>query len=104
MEKKRKHGEFLVLMALSDGPKHGYEVAKYIEDKSNGFFRMAFGSLYPILHNLEKNNFVTVEIENEDSARPRKVYKLTKLGKQQATQETSDFMLFYKATTKLVPS
>ncbi len=91
-------------MALSDGPKHGYEVAKYIEDKSHGFFKMAFGSLYPILHKLEKNNLVTVEIENEDSARPRKVYRLTKLGKQQATQETADFVLFYKATTKLVPS
>lgn len=101
---KRKHGEFLILMALSDGPKHGYEVAKYIEEKSNGFFKMPFGSLYPILHKLEKNDFVTVEIENEDSARPRKVYKLTKLGKQQANQETTDFQLFYKATTKLVPS
>lgn len=91
-------------MALVDGPKHGYEISKYIEERSNGFFKMPFGTLYPILHNLEKQSYVTVDVEGEDTARPRKVYKLTKVGKQQATQDTADFQLFCKATTKLVPT
>lgn len=103
-ESKRKHAEFLTLMALMDGPKHGYEVSKYIEEKSNGFFRLPFGTLYPILHRLEKEGLVDVNLEDKDSARPKKVYKLTKSGKEQAHYEVSDFHVFIKATNKLVPT
>jgi PadR family transcriptional regulator, regulatory protein PadR len=89
-------------MALVNGPKHGYEISKHIEEKSNGFFKMPFGTLYPILHNLEKLKYVTVLIEEADSLRPKKVYSLTKLGKTQATADIEQFQLFYKATNKLV--
>jgi PadR family transcriptional regulator PadR len=103
-ETKRKHAEFLILMALLDGPKHGYSISKYIEDKSNGFFRMPFGTLYPILHRLEKDAIVTVEVADQDSGRPQKIYKLTKTGKQQANTEIEGFELFSKATNRLVPT
>lgn len=103
MEKKRKHAEFLILMALTDGPKHGYEVSKFIESRSKGVFKMPFGTVYPILHKLEKLNYVTVETKVAESARPKKVYKLTKAGRQQASADVADFQLFYKATSRLVP-
>ena len=102
-EKKRKHAEFLTLMALLDSPKHGYDVSKFIEEKSNGFFRMPFGTLYPILHRLEKEGLVTVELEDKNSLRPKKIYKLTKSGKQMAHNEVSEFQLFYKAANRMVP-
>lgn len=103
MEKKRKHAEFLILMALTDGPKHGYEVSKFIESKSKGFFKMPFGTVYPILHKLEKLSYVTVETKDAASARPKKVYKLTRAGKQQASNDVESFQMFYKATSRLVP-
>ena len=96
-----KQGPFLVLMALLNGPKHGYEIAKHIEEKSNGLFKMPFGTLYPILHRLEKQAYVTVEDERS-SARPKKIYKLTKEGKSQANNEIGEFQLFVKTLNKMV--
>ena len=104
MAKKRKHKEFLILMALMDGPKHGYEVSKHIEEKSNGFFKMPFSTLYPILHSLEKSGFVSMSLKNKESLKPKKVYRLTKKGEKQAHQEVEEFDLFFLATKNLVPS
>ena len=103
VEKTSQQATFLILMSLLDGPKHGYDVAKYIEQRSNGFFRMPFGTLYPLLHRLEKSGFVTVDLEDSESARPKKVYKLTKSGKRHAQEEAAGFQLLSKAIEKMVP-
>jgi PadR family transcriptional regulator, regulatory protein PadR len=97
----RKQSAFLALMALVDGPKHGYEISKYIEAKSNGFFRMPFGTLYPILHRLEKEGFLAGNNDSDD--RGKKTYKLTASGKKQAQSEVDEFQLFSRAMNRLVP-
>lgn len=89
-------------MALLDGPKHGYEVAKFIEGRSNGFFRMPFGTLYPILHRLEKDGLVSCEVEGSE-AKPKKVYKLTRTGKTTAGEEATDFQHLTRAIARMVP-
>ncbi len=99
----RSQGTFLVLMALLEGPKHGYEVSKFIEAQSSGFFRMPFGTLYPILHRLEKNGFVTCTVEASGAEREKKVYRLTASGKKQAEGEVSEYQLFTRAVNKLMP-
>lgn len=91
-------GLFLVLMALLDGPKHGYEISKHIEARSNGFFRMPFGTLYPILHKLEKAELIKGEDNGE-----KKTYKLTALGRKNAAQEVGEFQEYSKAMNRLVP-
>lgn len=97
----RNQGSFLVLMALMDGPKHGYEIAKFIEARSNGFFRMPFGTLYPILHRLEKDGMLLSEsADNED--RGKKTYKLTAAGRKHAQGEVSEFQMYAKAMNRLV--
>jgi DNA-binding PadR family transcriptional regulator len=90
-------------MALMESPKHGYEIAKYIETRSNGFFRMPFGTLYPVLHRLEKEGLVDGSIDTSDSEREKKVYRLTAAGKRQAQGEIGEFQQFYKAVNRLVP-
>ncbi len=99
---RKRQADFLVLMALLDGPKHGYDVSKFIEERSNGFFRMPFGTLYPILHRLEKDGLVSVEIEGSE-AKPKKVYKLTRSGKSSAADEASEFQMLTRAIAKMVP-
>lgn len=99
----RNQGTFLILMALLDGPKHGYEISKHIEGKSNGFFRMPFGTLYPALHRLEKTRLIVGEIDPDDIEREKKIYKLTSEGRRAAQSEVSEFQLFAKAVHRLVP-
>ena len=70
----RARGVFLALLALKDGPKHGYEIAAFIKTKSEGFFSLSFGALYPILHKLEKDQLARASWEEVGGTKQKKVY------------------------------
>jgi len=70
--------ELLVLACLRDGPAHGYEIALAVERDSNGAFAFQHGTLYPILHRLEKRHLIRGRWDEE--GRRRKVYELTGKG------------------------
>lgn len=72
--------EMLVLSTLRDEAKHGYQVALDVEEESNGLFRFKHGTLYPILHRLEKEGSISGSWST-DGGRRRKVYALTKSGR-----------------------
>lgn len=95
---------FLVLLALSHGPAHGYEIAKFIDEKSRGFFRVPFGSLYPVLHKLEKDRLVKAKWDQNDSEKPRKIYQLSELGKKELQAEIDNTRSSYKALNAMIPA
>ena len=66
----------LILNELSKEPMYGYKIIKEIEGKSNGVFIFKEGTLYPILHDLEKKKFIESYWEVENGRR-RKYYKIT---------------------------
>lgn len=70
--------EALVLGALRDGPLHGYAIAKRIEN--TGALKMGENQLYPTLHKLERDGFVTAGWQPQDNKPPRKIYSLTQSG------------------------
>src|SRR5688572_10248267 len=102
-ESKRKRTMFLVLLALSHGPKHGYEISKFIEAKSKGFFRVPFGSLYPVLHKLEIEKLISAKWEATDSQKPKKTYLLTARGRKALEQEVDLFRSLSGAIGLLTP-
>ena len=77
-----------VLSLLEDGPKHGYEIMKELEDRSHGLYRPSAGSVYPILQQLLDQELASAS--EEDGG--KKVYELTKAGKEHVKnrQETID--------------
>ena len=50
--------EALILAILAERPRHGYQLALELEERSNGFFRFNHGTLYPILHKLENDGLI----------------------------------------------
>ncbi len=72
----------LILKTLADGPAHGYEIIKRIEDRTKGMWKPSPGSVYPTLQMLEEQGLV--KSRDEDG---KKVYELTKEGKAQAKTE-----------------
>jgi len=72
----------LVLATLRDQEKHGYQIAQDVEAQSNGLFRFRHGTLYPILHRLEKEGLIRGSWSREKGERRRKVYVLTPTGRQ----------------------
>ena len=80
--------ELLVLAALRGGPRHGYQIALDVEAESDGLFRFRHGTLYPILHRLEGQGFISGSWSREGGRR-RKVYALTRAGRRHLTGETT---------------
>jgi len=71
--------EFLILSSLRNGKKHGYQLTLEIEEHSDGYFQLAFGTLYPILHKLESDGLIIRE-EDNIGGRHRKIYCLSENG------------------------
>ncbi len=78
----RECHQALILSILSTGPHHGYQLALELEEKSGGAFRFNHGTLYPILHKLEKEGLIRGDWLDEETRRKRKSYALTSDGRR----------------------
>lgn len=72
--------EVLVLSTLRHEAKHGYQIALDVESDSNGLFRFKHGTLYPILHRLEREGLIEGAWSKAEGRR-KKVYALTVSGR-----------------------
>ena len=86
--------ETLILAILSEGRKHGYQIALEIEEKSEGYFKFNHGTLYPILHKLEKEGLIEGAWEQEGPKRKRKYYTLTTKGKKYYVVQVAEWRYF----------
>jgi DNA-binding PadR family transcriptional regulator len=75
----RTINEALILGMVRSGPKHGYQIAVEVEAASGGMFTFQHGTLYPILHRLEKERLIAGQWETVDGRR-RKIYSITPRG------------------------
>jgi DNA-binding PadR family transcriptional regulator len=87
--------EILILATLVPGRKHGYQIALEIEKKSQGLFKFNHGTLYPILHKLEKDGLILGGWEKEGPKRKRKYYKISGKGKIYFTRTHNEWNTFF---------
>ena len=90
----RNCNESLILAALADGPLHGYQLALDIAERSEGFFRFQHGTLYPILHRLEKDGLIEGIWTEEGPRGKRKRYALTTRGRRFAREQREAWRVF----------
>jgi DNA-binding PadR family transcriptional regulator len=89
--------ELIILSLLMETPKHGYLIAKIINDIIGPYARVSNGRLYPLLAKLEQDGLITLDNEKEggkhaESGRPVTAYKITELGSlrfQELMRDTS---------------
>ena len=72
--------EMLILEVASEGPTYGYALAQTVGERSNGYFELKEGSLYPALHRLERQKLLRSSWREADGRR-RKYYELTQAGR-----------------------
>ena len=89
--------DLLVLKALTWGPRHGYAVARWIEDATRGTLQIEEGALYHGLHRLEKRGWVTSEWGVSDANRRARYYTLTAGGRQQLVAQTATWTRYAEA-------
>ena len=73
-----------ILSLLSEGPKHGYDLMKEMENRSGGSYRVSAGTIYPALQQLEDEGLIVSEQKDG-----KRVYQLTDLGKRELERESS---------------
>ena len=82
MKKKQniEHTQLLVLSLLSGEDMYGYQMIVELARRSDHTFEMKEGTLYPVLHSLEKNDYVEAYQQEAPTGRMRKYYHLTRKG------------------------
>lgn len=84
----------LILSLLKDGDKYGYEMVAELAKRSDDTFLLKEGTLYPLLHTLEKNRWVKSYTKQTPSGRERKYYRLTDEGRAQLEYKEKEWQLF----------
>jgi transcriptional regulator len=89
--------DVLVLKALTWGPRHGYAVARWIDDATSGTLQVEEGALYHALHRLEKRGAVGSEWGLSETNRRAKYYTLTAAGRRQLVASTTTWTRYAEA-------
>lgn len=93
--------EMIVLKLLLEEDLYGYMMIKRLEEKSKNIFNLKEGTLYPILHNLEKEQFIESYWDESISARKRKYYKITNKGKKTLIKKKKEWDTYIEGINNL---
>ena len=100
-ELKKGSAELLILSLIETRARHGYEISKLIETRSEGVLRFTVSSLYPLLYRLEKRGWIEGKWVEKAGQRRRRYYKLTPAGKQVLKAQRSGWQSFVEAINRI---
>jgi PadR family transcriptional regulator len=96
--------DLLILKTLSLEPKHGWAIAKRIEQISNEVLQVQQGSLYPALHRLEQQGWIRAKWHESETGRQAKFYSLTAAGRTQLEKEKESWKRLSTAIDVVIDS
>ncbi len=94
--------DLLILSLLEREPMYGYQMIKELERRSQGFFRLGEGTLYPALHRLERAGLVQGRWQRLPSGQERRYYSLTRKGEGRLEAQASAWQRFAAAVEMIV--
>ena len=97
------HGtlDALILKTLLAGRRHGYGIARAIEQATDAVVEVEEGSLYPALYRMERKGWVEAEWGTSELGRRAKLYRLTDAGREQLAAEMATWKKFSAGVTKV---
>jgi len=100
-EVKRGSTEMLILALVEDRPRHGYEIAKLIEQRSEGVLQFHVASLYPLLYRMEKRGLIKGSWIEKPGQRRRRFYKLMPEGRKVLQEHRQTWSEFFTALDRV---
>jgi PadR family transcriptional regulator PadR len=94
--------DLLVLKALSWGPLHGYAIATWLEQRSDGTLGIDDSALYQALQRMEGRGWLSAEWGVSDTNRRARYYKLTAAGRQRLRTESETWLRYTKSVTYIL--
>jgi transcriptional regulator len=94
--------DLLILKILALEPMHGFAVSQRLSQVSGDTLQVSDGSLYPALHKLEQNGWITAEWKTSELGRRAKFYSLTPIGRKHLGKETEQWERLSSAISTIV--
>jgi transcriptional regulator len=94
--------DLLILRALQQGPSHGYEVSRWVHERTDAVLTLEDAALYQALHRLEERGWIESEWGLSENNRRAKFYELTAAGKRQLRAEVSAWKRYAEAIFKVI--
>jgi transcriptional regulator len=100
-ELKKGSAELLILSLVETRRRHGYEIGKLIETRSDGRLRLSAAALYPLLYRLEKRGWLDGRWVEKPGQRRRRYYRLTAEGRRMLKEQRSGWQSFVAAINRV---
>ena len=94
--------DLLILNILALEPLHGWAISQRLKQVSGEVLQVSDGSLYPALHKLEHDGWITAEWKTSDLGRRAKFYSLTRIGRRHLEKETANWERLSAAISQVV--
>jgi transcriptional regulator len=94
--------DLLILKILALQPLHGWAISRRLRSISGDVLQVSEGSLYPALHKLEQEGWITAEWKQTENNRRAKFYSLTRLGRKQFESEAANWELLSSAISAVI--
>ncbi len=88
---KKGGAELMVLAAIEEMPRHGYDIAREIDSRSSGVLRFHVASLYPMLYRLERRGWISGRWVEKSGQRRRRYYRLTPQGRRTLAAQRTEW-------------
>jgi PadR family transcriptional regulator PadR len=98
------HGtlDTLILKAVARAPRHGYAIARWLEDSTAEILQIEDGSLYPALYRMEQRGWIQAEWGLSELGRKAKFYRITPPGRKRLAASTEEWVRFSSAVSKVL--
>lgn len=100
-ELKKGSAELLILALVETRARHGYEIGKLIEARSDGVLKFSAAALYPLLYRLEKRGWIEGKWVEQAGQRRRRYYKLTTAGRRMLGEQRTGWRAFVGAINRI---
>jgi transcriptional regulator len=100
-ELKKGSAELLILALVDDRARHGYDIARQIDRRSEGAIQFHAASLYPLLYKLERQKWIEGRWVEREGQRRRRMYRLTPAGRKVLAAQRSGWQAFVRAINRV---
>ena len=94
--------DYLLLCLITQQPMYGYQILKELEGRSQGYFKLKEGTLYPALHRLERTGLLAGRWQVLSGGRQRRYYHITEKGRSVLVERTAQWQDFFAALNLIV--
>ena len=92
----------MILKIISEQDSYGYQITQILYKRSNEFLKLNEGTLYPILHSMEREGYIESYKKASETGRERKYYRITALGNMHLAGQIKEWEVFSSSVNKVL--